>query len=61
MYVNGTRLVSKTYDFAPLATNHKLIIGGGSPQPFQGKVDEVAIYDSVLSEEEIPDLAVETE
>lgn len=57
IYANGTRLVNQTYGFIPLATNHKLIIGGASPQPFEGKIDDVAIYDSVLSEGDIADLA----
>jgi hypothetical protein len=57
--VNGVQVVSNTYDFAPSATHHKLIIGGGSLQPFQGKIDDLQIHDSVLSPEEIAGLAAE--
>jgi len=61
IHVNGTQLMSKTYDFAPSATHHKLIIGGGSLQPFQGKIDDLHIYDVVLSPEEIEHLGRQTD
>jgi len=53
MYINGIQVISKIYDFAPSATDHTLIIGGGSLQPYQGKIDDVQIYDSALSPKEI--------
>jgi len=53
IHVNGTQLVSKTYDFAPSATHHKLIIGGGSLQPYQGRIDDVRFYGLPLSAEDI--------
>lgn len=56
IHVNGTQLMSKAYDFAPSATDHELVIGGGFIQPYQGKIDDVQIYDAVLSAEEILDL-----
>ena len=56
IHVNGAQLMRKTYDFAPSATPHKLIIGGGSLQPYLGKIDDVQIYDTVLSVEEIESL-----
>jgi len=61
LHVNGTEVTSKTYDFRPSATRHKLIIGGGSLQPFQGKIDDVQIYDSGLSIEEIKGLVREVD
>jgi len=59
IHINGTHLISKTFDFAPSATDHSLIIGGGSTQPYKGKIDDVRIYDAVLSAEEIAGLATE--
>jgi len=53
IYVNGMKLMSKTYDFSPLATDHNLIIGGGSLQPYKGKIDDVQIYKLVLPDEDI--------
>jgi hypothetical protein len=61
IHVNGAQLMRKTYDFAPSATHHKLIIGGASLQPFLGKIDDVQIYDSVLSAEEIESLGCSEE
>jgi len=53
MHVNGAQLMRKTYDIPLPATDHKLIIGGGSLQPYQGRIDDVQIYNSVLSSEQI--------
>jgi len=61
IYINGTELLSKVYDFGPSATDFRLIIGGGSLQPYEGKIDDVRIYDSVLSDEDIESLASEVE
>jgi hypothetical protein len=61
MYVNGIQVASMVYDFAPSATDHKLIIGGGSLQPYRGIIDDVQIYDSVLSAEEVERLVREAE
>lgn len=59
MYINGSPWVSKTFDFSPSATDHSLIIGGDSLQPFRGKIDDVCIYDAVLLAREIAGLTVE--
>jgi Leucine-rich repeat (LRR) protein len=59
IHINGTQLIRKTYDLIPSATDHKLIIGGGSLQAYQGKIDDVQIYDSVLSAEDIERLVHE--
>jgi hypothetical protein len=61
IYINGTQVTSRTYDFAPSATDHKLIIGGGSLQPYKGKIDDVQIYDSALPAEEVERLMREAE
>jgi len=61
IYINGTLLMNKPYDFAPSVTEHSLIIGGGALQPFKGKIDDVQIYDSVLSDEDIESLAGKVE
>ncbi len=53
MYINGNPIMRKTHDLALAATDHSLIMGGGSMQPFQGKIDDVRIFDSVLPEENI--------
>ena len=61
IYVNGTQLMSQTYDFVPLATDHSLIIGGGSLQPYKGRIDDVGLYDSALSIEEIENLVTKAD
>ena len=59
VYINGTQLMSKPFDFAPSVTDHDLIIGGGSQQAYKGRIDDVQIYDSVLSAEYIKNLVRE--
>jgi len=61
IHVNGAQLMRKAYDFAPSATHHKLIIGGGPLQPFLGKIDDVQIYDYALSAEEIESLGCQAD
>jgi len=56
IYINGSLWTSKAHDLAPPTTDHSLIIGGGPAQPFKGKIDDVRIHDSVLSERDIADL-----
>jgi hypothetical protein len=56
IYINGLQLMSSPYNFTPSATDHKLIMGGGSYKAFKGKIDDVQIYDTVLTPEEIEDL-----
>lgn len=56
IYINGSQLIGQSYDFAPVPTGQNLIIGGGSLQPYQGKIDDVRIYDSVLFTGEIGNL-----
>lgn len=59
IYVNGAHLIGKTYSFFPMTSDDNLIIGGGTTQPYQGKIDDVQIYESVLSAEEIEGLATD--
>ena len=61
IYINGSQLIRKAYDFTPVSTDHNLIIGGGLVQPYQGRIDDVCIYASALSDEDIADLAAELE
>ena len=61
IYINGNPITKKTHDLAPAATAHSLIMGGGSIQPFQGRIDDVHIFDSVLSEKNIAVLGNKTE
>lgn len=57
IHINGAQVVSKTFDIALSATDHKLIVGGGFRQPYEGKIDDVQIYDAALPIEDIKDLA----
>jgi len=59
IHINGAQLMRKTYDIALSATDHTLIIGGGSLQPYQGRIDDVQIYGTVLSAEDIERLVHE--
>ena len=61
IHINGAQLVSKTFDFSPSATDHDLVIGGGYLQPFKGRIDDVQLYDSVLSAEDIKGLVHEAD
>ncbi|NQV36001.1 MAG: LamG domain-containing protein, partial [Phycisphaeraceae bacterium] len=54
VYINGVLEASKTYDFTVTDKGHSLSVGGGNTSDrFKGKIDNVGIYDVVLSEDEI--------
>ena len=59
IHINGRQRVSQAYDFAPVPTGHKLLIGGGSGQAYQGKIDDIQLYDAVLFPGEIRNLVDE--
>ena len=60
LYINGTRLLSKGYSAVPPATDHPLVIGGTPSCHYQGKIDDLRIYGSVLSGEDIRGLMAES-
>ena len=54
VYINGVLDASKAYDFTLTDKGHALSIGcGNTTKQFMGKIDNVKIYDMVLSEHEV--------
>ena len=57
LYIDGMVDTSKAYDFTPISGGFDLVLGGGSFQPFRGKLDEVQIHNKALTGAEIQALA----
>ncbi len=59
-YYNGELIGSKEYDFTPKRVNSYLLLGAdGSDKDgyfFNGKIDELALFDRVLSDKEIQEI-----
>lgn len=60
LYKNGQKVFSYSYGGNPCDTNADLTIGGGhftgNRRPIDGNIDDVRIYDSALSQQEVAEL-----